>query len=197
MSKHFDFYYDFGSPTTYLAYVQMEGLVERTGATAVLIPALLGGIFKATNNRSPVTVPAKGAWMAKDMQRFAKRYGVVFTMNPHFPINTLPLMRGAIVAQRDGFFQAYNDAMFQAMWAEGKNLGDPQTIGAVLAGVGIDPHHMMGAIQEQSVKDALRANTDQAVARGAFGMPAFFVDDELYWGQDRLDFVEEALLAVA
>ena len=167
--------------------------MERTGATAVLIPALLGGIFKATNNRSPVTVPAKGAWMAKDMQRFAKRYGVPFTMNPHFPINTLPLMRGAIVAQRDGFFKQYNDAMFQAIWADGKNMGDPMIIGSVLAKAGLDPQQIMAAIQEQSVKDQLRANTDEAVARGAFGMPAFFVDDELYWGQDRLDFVEEAL----
>ena len=193
MSKQFDFYYDFGSPTTYLAYVQIEGLVARTGATAVLIPALLGGIFKSTNNRSPVTVPAKGAWMAKDMQRFAKRYGVPFAMNSHFPINTLMLMRGAIVAQRDGFFKQYNDAMFNAMWAEGKNMGDPMVIGSVLAKAGIDPQKMITAVQEQSVKDTLRANTDQAVARGAFGMPAFFVDDELYWGQDRLDFVEEAL----
>lgn len=197
MTRSLEFYFDFGSPTTYLAYTQLPALAERTGAEIIWKPALLGGIFKETGNQSPATNPAKGAWMGSDIRRFAKRYDVPFKMNPHFPINTLYLMRGALVAQRDGYFDLYTEAIFNAMWIDGKDMGDPaiveQVVEQVLSAAGIDGQALFAAIQEPEIKQALIDQTAEAVERGLFGMPAIFVGDELFFGQDRLDFVEEAL----
>ncbi len=195
--KTLEFFFDFGSPTTSLAHTQLPQLVRDTGAQLVYRPMLLGGVFKATGNASPVTVPAKGHWMGADMARFARRYGVPFNFNPHFPINTLTLMRGAAGLQlrQPALFAPYVDAVFNAMWVQPRNLGEPAEIAAVLAPLGITPEAFMALVSDAEVKAALVAHTEEAVKRGVFGAPSFFVGGELFFGQDRLDFVQEALAA--
>lgn len=194
--KKVEFLFDYGSPTCYLAYTQLPRLLRETGAEAVYVPVLLGGILKATNNRSPAEVPAKGRWMQQDIARFARRYGVPYQPNPHFPVNTLPLMRGAVAMQRQGRLIPYSDAIYRAMWAEGRNMGDPATIGAVLAAAGFDPAALLAAANDEAVKAELKANTEAAVERGVFGAPVYFVGSEMFFGQDRQDFVREALAAM-
>lgn len=191
--KRLEFFFDFGSPTTYLAHTQMPVLAQRTGAEIVYRPMLLGGVFKATGNQSPALLPAKAKWMGHDLQAFAKRYGVPFRHNPNFPINTMMLMRGAVAMQNENRLAPYADAIFHAMWAEPQNMNDPQIVGRVLAKAGFEPKAMLAAIEDQSVKDGLRANTEEAVSRGVFGAPTFFVGNRMFFGQDRLDFVEEEL----
>jgi 2-hydroxychromene-2-carboxylate isomerase len=193
MEKSVDFYFDYGSPTSYLAYTQMPALAQRTGAKVNYLPILLGGVFQATQNRSPVEVPAKGKWMQADLQDFAARYGVPYRWNPHFPINTLALMRGATYAAREGFLIPYSNVIYTAVWADGQNMADPEVVGQVLQGAGIDARKLMAGIQEPSVKDALKAATQRAVERGLFGAPTFFVGARMHFGQDRLPYVEELL----
>jgi 2-hydroxychromene-2-carboxylate isomerase len=155
---------------------------------------LLGGIFKATGNHSPIDIPAKGRWMFVDIGRWARRYGATFVMNPHFPVNTLAAMRGAVGLQMRGKdLVPYLDAMFTAMWEKQRNLAQPEDLAATLREAGFDPNEFQAMISDQAVKDELKRVTDEAVARGVFGAPTFFVDGEMYWGQDRLLFVEEAL----
>ena len=158
---------------------------------------LLGGVFKATGNASPVTVPAKGRWMNDDIRRWARRYGVPFRFNPHFPINTLTLMRGATGLQmrRPRRFPRYLELVERAMWDEQKNLGDPAVLAATLAAAGFDADEFTALVADPEVKASLIATTEEAVARGVFGAPTFFVGDAMFFGQDRLDFVREALLA--
>ena len=186
-----EFFFDYGSPASYLAYTQMPAIAQRTGATIIYRPMLLGGVFKATGNRSPVEIAAKGVWMMADLQRYARRYGVPYVRNPHFPINTLNLMRGAIAAENAGRLVPYSDAIYRAIWADQRNMEDPIVIADVLREAGFDPAAMMAAIGTAEVKDRLRANTEEAVARGVFGAPTCFVGTELFFGQDRLEFVEE------
>jgi 2-hydroxychromene-2-carboxylate isomerase len=192
-----EFFFDYGSPASYLAYTQLPAIAQRTGAQIVYRPMLLGGVFKATGNRSPVEIAAKGVWMMADLQRFAARYGVPYVRNPHFPINTLNLMRGAIAAELEGRLVPYSDAVFRAIWADERNMADPVVIGTVLHDAGFDPAAMMAAIGTDAVKDRLRANTEEAVARGVFGAPTCFVNGHLFFGQDRLDFVEQELRRAA
>jgi 2-hydroxychromene-2-carboxylate isomerase len=156
---------------------------------------LLGGVFQATGNHSPATIPAKGKYIFNDFNRYAKRYCVPFNNNPHFPINTLLLMRGAAGIQHQQLekFSAYCNAVFQAIWVDALNMNDPATVGAALHKAGFDPQMLMALANDQVTKDALKASTTEAVSRGIFGAPTFFVDDQMYWGQDRLDFVKEAL----
>ncbi len=194
MAKTLEFFYDFGSPATYLAHTQMSGLAERTGADVRYRPMLLGGVFKATGNQSPILIPAKGAYMGgHDLPRFARRYGVPFKLPPGFPINTLALMRGAIVAEQEGSAETYIEAMFRAVWADAQDMTEPKVVAGVLSAAGLDAQHFFARIAEQAIKDRLKANTEEAVGRGAFGAPTFFVGEEMFFGQDRLDFVEEAL----
>ena len=195
MAKTLEFLFDFGSPTTYLAHKRLPGVGERTGAAIVYVPMLLGAVFKATGNASPAMVPAKGRWMGADMARFARRHGIEFRSNPHFPINTLHLMRGATGLLDDMRFAAYVEAVFDAMWREPKNLGEPAELVPVLARAGLSPEEFQALTAREDVKERLKATTEQAVARGAFGAPTFFVGEEMFFGQDRLDFVEEALAA--
>jgi len=192
-----EFFFDVGSPTTYLAWTQLPGICREFGARLVYRPMLLGGVFQATGNASPVTIPAKGRYMLADLARYARRYGVPLRFNPHFPVNTLTLMRGAIGLQlRDPQrFEDYVAAMFRAMWVDARNLGDPAVVGEVLAGAGFDPQALLALASDPSVKDALKASTEEAVRRGAFGAPTMFVRDDMYFGQDRLDFVRDALRA--
>lgn len=192
--KSVEFLFDFGSPTSFLAYKQLPKIAARHGARIVWTPILLGGVFKATGNTSPVMVPLKARYMNADLARFAKRYGVVLNFNTHFPVNTLPLMRGAVAYQQTQQFDLYVNAMFDAMWAHPRNLNDPGEIAHVLKDIGIDPDDFLARIDRPDTKEKLKANTEGAVARGVFGAPTFFVDGEMFFGQDRLDFVEERLL---
>ena len=194
MTKIVEFFYDFGSPTVYLAATQLPSIAGSVGATIDWRPMLLGGVFKSTGNQSPAVIAVKAAYMNDDLQRFANRYGVPFNWNPHFPINTLALMRGAVAYHDDGVASStYRDAIFTAIWVEGQNLNEPDVIGQVLTDAGLDPAELMDRIGQQTVKDQLIANTEQAVDRGVFGAPTFFVGDQMFFGQDRLDFVTEAL----
>ena len=195
MSKSVEYFFDFGSPTSYLAYTQLPKIAADAGAEIVWRPMLLGGVFKATGNASPVTVPAKGRWMNGDIVRWAKRYGVPFSFNPHFPINTLTLMRGATGLQmrQPADFARYLAVVHRAMWESATNLGDPAVLAATLAAAGFDAEAFMALVADPEVKARLVATTEEAVARGAFGAPTFFVGDEMFFGQDRLDFVREAL----
>lgn len=191
--RSLEFLFDFGSPTTYVAYKRLPGMIERTGARLTWVPILLGGVFKATGNASPVAIPTKGAYVARDLARFARKYGVPLRFNPHFPIDTLPLMRGAVAYHGEDRFPDYLELCFDAMWREPRNLGDPAELDEVLASGGFDPAGFRERIARPDVKARLRENTERAVARGAFGAPTFFVGDEMFFGQDRLDWVEEAL----
>jgi 2-hydroxychromene-2-carboxylate isomerase len=195
MPKTVEFLFDFGSPASYLAYKRIPQLVARTGAQVDYVPMLLGGVFKATGNASPATVPAKGRWMNADLARWAKRYGTPFNRNPFFPINTLHLMRGATGLIEDVRFMAYCDVVFDAMWLEPKNLGDPAELAPVIRRAGVEPDDFRALVEREDVKARLKATTEAAVARGAFGAPTFFVGEEMFFGQDRMDFVEEALAA--
>ena len=195
MTRAVEFYFDVGSPTAYLAWTQLPAVCAQAGASLVYKPMLLGAVFQATGNASPAAVPAKGRYMNDDMARFAKRYGVAFGHNPHFPINTLTLMRAAFGVQLrlPERFDAYLKAVFEAMWVAPRNLNDPAEVMAVLGAAGFDPAAMQALVADPAVKDGLRKNTEEAVARGVFGAPTMFVGDTLFFGQDRLDFVREAL----
>lgn len=193
MPRTLEFYFDYGSPYSYLADTQVEAIARRTGAALARKPMLLGGVFKATGNSSPAEQPAKARWSAFDMPMWARYYGVPFQRNPHFPVNTLALMRGAAAAQLDGLFDRYHPAMFRAMWVEGRNLNDAKEVAAVLTAAGLDAAKFASRIQEQDVKDRLKATTDEAVSRGVFGAPTSFVDGQMFFGNDRLAFVELAL----
>ena len=195
MTKQVEFFFDVGSPTTYLAWTQLPALCAQAGAELVYRPTLLGGVFQATGNASPATVPAKGRYMNADMARFARRYGVPLASNPFFPINTLMLMRGATGAQlrAPGRFQAYLRGVFHAMWVEPQNLNDPAITAQALAVAGFEAAEVLGWANDAEVKAGLRATTEEAVARGMFGAPTMFVGSEMFFGQDRLDFVREAL----
>ena len=195
MSKTLEFFFDLGSPATYLAYTQLPALCAATGATLVYQPMLLGGVFKATGNASPITVPAKGRYLFNDLARYAQRYNVTLKFNPHFPINTLMLMRAVTGMQlhQPERFQGFIDCLFRALWVEGRNMGDPAVVAAVLTEAGFNPEEVLALANDESVKAALKDNTEQAVQRGVFGAPSMFVGNQLFFGQDRLDFVREAL----
>jgi 2-hydroxychromene-2-carboxylate isomerase len=195
MSPRLEYFFDYVSPFSYLADTQLPGLAERTGAEILYRPMLLGGVMKATGNSPPISVPAKGAYMSKDIARWTQRYGVGFQFNPSFPINTVTPMRCALVTLEDGGFPAFHRAIFDAMWKEPENLGDAEVLRQVIEKAGLDAGRILERAGEQPVKDKLRANTEEAVSRGAFGAPTFFVGDEIFWGNDRIDFVEEALRA--
>ena len=195
MSKTVEFYFDLGSPATYLAYTQLPKICAQTDTRLVYIPLLLGGVFKATGNASPATIPAKGRYLFQDLDRYAKRYGVPLKFNPHFPINTLMLMRAVTGMQlrHPERFAAFLDCLFKAIWVEGRSLDEPATVAAVLSENGFNPQEVLALTADEEIKSALKDNTEKAVQRGVFGAPSMFVDNQLYFGQDRLDFVLEAL----
>lgn len=195
MRKTVEFYFDFGSPAAYLAWTQLPELCRLADAELLSRPILLGGVFQATGNRAPISVPLKGQYLFVDLARYARRYGVPLQMNPHFPINTLALMRVAAGLQLRGGvgFDAYCAAVFPAIWVEGLNLGDATVVAQVLNAAGLDAQALMALASEPEVKEALKQQTEAAVVRGVFGAPTCFVGDQMFWGQDRLDFVREAL----
>ncbi len=193
--RRFDFFFDYGSPYSYLADSRLPALAERTGAELRYRPMLLGGVFKATGNSSPVANPCepKRVYGALELERWIAHLGVPFRFNPHFPINTLLLMRTAVAAQRAGVFQPFHRAVYPSFWAEGENLGEPEVVIRVVEKAGLDARALLEAAGDAEVKAELRANTEEAIARGAFGAPTFFVEDQMFFGNDRLDFVERAL----
>lgn len=195
MARQIEFWFDFVSPMSHIAYYRLPELRDRTGAEIVFRPMLLGGVMKETGNAPPVTIPAKGAYYQVDIPRCAARYGIPVMPNPHFPVNTIAAMRGCFVALAEGFFDAYADAMFQAVWVDAKNLGDPKVFAEVLETAGFDAAAMAGEIRKPDAKDKLIAATGEAVSRGIFGAPSFFVGDELFFGQDRMDYVIDAIVA--
>ena len=197
MTRSVDFLYDYGSPAAYLAWTQLDKLAADTGAQVHMKPILLGGIFQSTGNRAPITVPAKGSYLFKDLNRYAKAYGVALVMNPHFPINTITLMRidVALTLRADPRLDAYRAAVFHAIWADRQNMGDPATVATVLAPAGFDASELAALAADPQVKETLKTWTQEAVDRGAFGAPTFFVEGDMFWGQDRLDFVRSALTA--
>jgi 2-hydroxychromene-2-carboxylate isomerase len=192
-----EFFFDFGSPTAYLAWTQLPDICTAAGADLVYRPMLLGGVFQATGNASPVSVPAKGTYMLADMARFARRYGVPMRFNPHFPINTLQLMRAAVGVQSrmPRRFVDYVRAVYESTWVEARNMGDLTTVAEVLESAGFDAKAILDLASDPAVKEALKSNTEEAVRRGAFGAPTMFVGKDMFFGQDRLDFVREALAA--
>lgn len=191
MSKPVEFFFDFGSPTAYLAYTQLPAIAKNI----VWRPMLLGGVFKATGNQSPVLIAPKGKWMWEDMAQWARRYGVPLKIHPNFPANTLTLMRGATGLQmrEPDRFLAYVDLVYRTMWGAGIDLGNPEILAATLQGAGFDPAAFTAMVGDPAVKAQLIATTEEAVKRGAFGAPTMFVDGKMYFGQDRLEFVREAL----
>ena len=195
MSKQVEFFFDVGSPASYLAWTQLPGICEKAGASLVYRPMLLGGIFQSTGNASPATIPAKGRYSNTDFGRFAKRYNVPLVINPHFPIITLMLMRATVGVQLNTpeRLQDFLRTVFRAIWVDSLNLNDPALVAAALTKGGFDPAEIVALSGEADVKGALRSNTDEALGRGVFGAPTMFVDGEMFFGQDRLDFVREAL----
>ncbi len=195
MSRAIEFFFDYGSPYSYIANAVLPGLARRHAAELVYRPMLLGGVFKATGNQSPMQVPvaAKRAYGALALRRTAFYFGVPIEQNPHFPINTLALMRTAVAAQHGGAFERYHAAVYPAFWVKGCNLGDPAVIADVVGAAGLDAARLAEQADTRAVKDELRETTEEAVARGAFGAPAVFFGGELYFGVDHLPYLERAL----
>ncbi len=192
-NKTVEFYFDFSSPYSYLAATQLPDLGRRTGAKIEYRPFVLAAVFKATTNDMPAKVPAKGQYMFKDLERWAEFYGVRFKFSSHFPANTIKAMRLVLVADEQGKAESVVQGLFRAIWAEDRDLNDPVVLADIAEKAGLDPEAALAAIETQPIKDRLRANTDTAIAKGAFGAPALFVGDELFFGNDRLQFVERAL----
>ena len=200
MATTLEFLFDFGSPNAYLSWRALPPILARTGAVVAVQPVLLGGLFKLTGNRSPVEafaeVKGKLAYENLETKRFVARHGLTaFQMNPHFPVNTLLIMRGLVAARRAGVSMAYMEAVLAAMWEDGRKMDDPAVVAEVLTAAGLDAQALLEATQDPEVKAELMAATEAAAARGAFGIPTFFVGEEMFFGKDRLGQVEEALSA--
>jgi 2-hydroxychromene-2-carboxylate isomerase len=193
-----EFHFDFGSPNAYLSHLVIPAIEQRTAAKFQYVPVLLGGIFKATNNRSPAEsfagIKNKLDYERLELQRFLRRHKIAtFNMNPFFPVNTLALMRGAVAAQSLGVFERYVDEMFRHMWANPKKMDDPEVLRAALDESGLDSARLIALTQDPDVKNRLLENTQRSVAAGSFGAPTFYVGSEIFFGKDRLQDVEEAI----
>ena len=196
-----EFIFDFASPNGYLAYRALPPILKRTGARVEIIPCLLGGIFKATNNRSPIVafaeVKGKVGYEMLEIRRFVDRHKINFRMNPHFPVNSLTLMRAFVAAQDAGEEADFIEMGLKGMWEDGLKLDDPDVLKQAIDAAGLDGAGLLAAAQTDRVKKKLADNTAAAVARGVFGLPTFFVGSEMFWGKERLPQVEEAVLALA
>ncbi|ANB77438.1 2-hydroxychromene-2-carboxylate isomerase [Paraburkholderia phytofirmans] len=193
MSRKLKFFFDFGSPASYLAYCELPKIAEQGAASIEWVPVLLGALLKSIGNSGPTDVPTKRAWFWKDMALCAKKRGVPFEVNSFWPINTLVIQRGAVVFKDTLLFRPYLDTVFEAMWAKSKNLNDPSVLAEVLAPIDISLDDFLQCVSVQKVKDELKQNTEEAARLGVFGCPSFLVDDQLFFGQDRLEFVADAL----
>ena len=194
-----DFYFDYGSPASYLAWTQLPRICADYGAVLNYCPVVLGAIFKATGNSSPATIPAKGKYILQDLARWAAKWDVPFKANPYFPINTVNLMRAAyaVQARQPQRLDALNRAIFTAIWVEALDLNSPEIAASALFNAGFEPATVRTWADEPAVRAGIRDITDQAVRRGVFGAPTFFVGGSMYWGQDRLFMVEEAISRAA
>ena len=195
-----EFQFDFGSPNAYLAEFALPEIEQRTGVKFDYVPVLLGGVYKATGNMSPFDslrgIKNKPEYNALETQRFLRRHNITkFSSNPFFPVNTLTLMRGAVAAQFEGMFESYFRAAYHHMWAEPKKMDDPQVFRDAFLSSGLDIDRIIARAQQDDVKKRLIENTSDAVARGSFGSPTFYVGDEIFFGKDRLREVEEEIIA--
>ena len=202
MSPPVQFIFDFGSPNAYLSHLVLPEIEKRTGVTFEYVPCLLGGIFKMTNNRSPMEafggVRNKPEFMQLETQRFVQRHGITaYERNPHFPVNTLAIMRGAVFAQKAGIGDRYIDEVYRHMWAKPLKMDDPEVIRVALERSGLPVDEIFEGTGDPAIKKVLIDNTSDAVERGVFGSPSFFVGDELYFGKDQLRDVEEAIQAAS
>lgn len=195
-----EFHFDFGSPNAYLSHRVIPAIEARTGVRFAYVPVLLGGVFKLTNNVSPMVslkgIRNKGEYQRLETERFIRRHHITdFRANPHFPVNTLLIMRGAVAAEQEGVFPAYVEAVFRAMWEQGRKMDDPEAARAAIDEAGLDGARLLARTQEPVVKETLVRNTEASVERGTFGSPTFFVDDAIFFGKDRLRDVEEQIEA--
>lgn len=195
MTRKLEFFFDIVSPASYLAWTQMPKLLEETGAEVIYRPFYLPGIFKEAGSTSPIIVPAKGKWLFADLNRFARRYGVPFVMNDRFPVNSIHVMRGLIAWQEEAELTTLADGFYQAMWVDNEDINDPIVVERRVSEAGVSPEAWQVKISDPAIKQKVYDITAEAVSRGVFGAPTFFVNDEMHWGQDRLDFVKTALLA--
>lgn len=199
MSRTLDFIFDFGSPNAWYCYKVLPPILERTGAQLNLIPCLLGGLFKLTGNQAPMLafggIKGKMAYEMLESERFRAKHGLdSFRMNPHFPINTLLIMRGLVAAEALGVSGPYLEAVLAAMWEQGEKMDDRNVVIGVLTAAGLDASAILAKTEDPEIKARLVANTEAAAARGAFGIPTFFVGDEIYFGKERLGQIEEELV---
>ena len=192
MTKNVTFCFDFGSPYSYLAYNNLNSIRE-AGGEVTIMPVLLGGIFKATGNQPPATVQKKGEYMFKDINRWSQRLDIPFKMNPYFPILTVPHMRGAVLAQRENILEKYMQVMFEAIWVKAMNLNDQEILTNIAEKSGIDPNQFAEEISSDEIKNKLRENTEFAISKGAFGVPTYYLDDEMFWGIDSVKFLLDSL----
>ena len=192
MTKNVTFCFDFGSPYSYLAYNNLNSIRE-AGGEVTIMPVLLGGIFKATGNQPPATVQKKGEYMFKDINRWSKKLDIPFKMNPYFPILTVPHMRGAVLAQRENILEKYMQVMFEAIWVKAMNLNDQEILTNIAEKSGIDPNKFAEEISSDEIKNKLRENTEFAISKGAFGVPTYYLDDEMFWGIDSVKFLLDDL----
>jgi 2-hydroxychromene-2-carboxylate isomerase len=199
MSKTLELIFDFGSPNAYLAYHALPPILARTGAALVVSPCLLGGIFKATGNQAPTaafaSVKGKLDYEHLEMRRFIEKHGMTkFRINPHFPVNSLLIMRGLIAAEMAGSATPYVETVLSAMWEDGLKMDDPTVVAAALNKAGLGGERLVARTQDDDVKKKLMTNTQTAVDRGVFGIPTFFVGKEMFFGKERLGQVEHELL---
>lgn len=200
MTVKVTFLFDFGSPNAYLSHMVIPEIEERTGVRFEYVPVLLGGVFKATNNVSPAVslqgIRNKPEYAQLETERFLKKHRITrYARNPFFPVNTLTIMRGAVFAQQQPYFEKYVDEVYRHMWAEPKKMDELDVIRAALEESGLPADDILAGTQDPAVKQHLIDNTENAVARGVFGSPSFFVGDELFFGKDRLRDVEEEIEA--
>lgn len=191
--RQVEFFWDPASPYTYLAGTQIEALAARHGAEVIWKPFVLGKVFEATGNRAPATIPAKGKHLFADVQRWAAYYGVPYRFPSRFPINSIAALRAGCAANAAGCGGAYARAVMKAYWADDADIARPEVVAAVATAAGLDGAALVAKTQEQAIKDQLRANTDEAVARGVFGAPTLFVGETMFWGNDRLVLLESFL----
>ena len=197
MSSKIEFFFDYVSVYSYLANSQLDQLTSRTGAEIVYRPMFLGGVMEATGNRPPATVKPKGSYLMSDIDRWCARYSLRFKMNPVFPQNTISALRVALVALHRGDFAVIHQALFDAMWINEENISKKETLAAVIDRAGLPAEEYVKEIVRQAIKDELKSNTEEAVQRGAFGAPTFYVGDQMFFGNDRFEFIEEAIASQA
>jgi len=193
MTKSVEFFYDYSSPFSYFADCQLPAIAARHAAQIIYRPAILGVLIVESGNQAPPTVPAKMKYMTADMSRWATKLKIPFTMNPAFPVRSITLMRAALIAQDIGVFPRFHETMWRAMWVDGANLADAAVLTDVLNRADLDGTRIVEATRDEPVKARLKANCDEALARGAFGLPTFFVGSEMFFGNDRVEFVDIAL----